>query len=126
MEPTEKLQSMGTQSKETVDAAAAKARDVVDSSRTAADQTMKKVGDKIDDAKDSASAALDKAAGKADKVVDMAKDRFDGLQTEVRAKASDLSNQIADYTQEDPIKAMLIAAAAGAALMGLLSLIIRS
>ncbi len=92
---TNDLKPMGTQSKETVDLAAAKAQDAA--SRKSTDQ------------------ALDKA-----------KDELQSAKEQVQTQAANVSDKVADYTQEDPLKAMLIAAAAGALVMGLLTLIVRS
>lgn len=92
---TNDLKPMGTQSKETVDLAAAKAQDAA--SRKSTDQ------------------ALDKA-----------KDELQSVKEQVQTQAANVSDKVADYTQEDPLKAMLIAAAAGALVMGLLTLIVRS
>ncbi len=92
---TNDLKPMGTQSKETVDLAAAKAQDAA--SRKSTDQ------------------ALDKA-----------QDELQSVKEQVQTQAANVSDKVADYTQEDPLKAMLIAAAAGALVMGLLTLIVRS
>ena len=77
-------------------------------------------------AKAGASAAIDRAASKAGKVADKARERFSATSQQVRSQVSNYSDQLADYTQNEPIKAMLIAAAAGALLMGLFSLLARS
>ena len=124
--PTDKLQSMGTQSKETVDLAAAKARDALNSAGKTADQAIDKVADKVDDARDSASTALEKAAGKVNNVANESKDRFGAASRQVRAELSAYSDRMADYAQNEPVKAMLIAAAAGAIVMSLVSLLMRS
>ena len=123
---TDKLKPMGTQSKETMAAAEAKAREAVDSAGKTADRAIDKVADKMDHAKADASAAIDKVADKADNVVGVAKDRLHSASQQVRSQVANYSDQLADYTQNEPIKAMLIAAAAGALLIGLVSLMARS
>ncbi len=124
--PTDKLKPMGVQSKETVDLAAAKARDALDSAGKTADHAIDKVADKVDDAKAGASAAIDRAADKADRVAHLTRERFTSASQQVRTQVANYSDQLADYTENEPIKAMLIAAAAGAALMALVSLMARS
>ena len=124
--PTDTLKPLGTQSKETVDLAAAKARDALDSTRQAVDWTIEKAADKVDDVKAGTAEAIDKASGMANAVASKAKDQFDTVKSQVRAQTANLSAQVADYTATDPVKAMLIAAAAGAVLMAVLSMMVRS
>ena len=45
---------------------------------------------------------------------------------EVRQRALQASDKAAAYARDEPMKSLLIAAAAGALLMGLVSLIVRS
>ena len=124
--PSNTLKPLGTQSKETVDLAAAKARDALDSTRTAADRTIDKAADKVDDVKAGTAEAIDKASGTANAVASKAKDQLDKVKSQVRAQTANLSDQVADYTAAEPVKAMLIAAAAGAVLMAVLSMMVRS
>lgn len=122
----DKLKSMGTQSKETVDLAAAKTQDAVGSTRKAVDQTLDMAADKVDDAKDSASTVIDQASGVANAVAGKARDQFETVKAQVRVRVGTVSDQIADYTEAEPVKAMLIAAATGAVLMALLSMMASS
>ena len=124
--PTDTLKSMGTQSKETVDLAAAKARDALDSAGKTADQAIDKVDDKVDDAKKGARKVIDKAAGVGEFVADKAKDHLGDTGSQVRDRIASYSDRVADYTAAEPVKAMLIAAAAGAVLMALLSMMVPS
>ena len=122
----DKLKSMGTQSKETVDLAAAKAQDAVGSTRKVVDQTLDKAAGKVDDAKDNASKVIDKASGVANAVAGKARDQLETVKAHVRDRVDTVSDQIADYTEAEPGKAMLIAAATGAVLMALLSMLASS
>jgi ElaB/YqjD/DUF883 family membrane-anchored ribosome-binding protein len=45
---------------------------------------------------------------------------------EVRQRALQASNKAAAYARDEPMKSLLVAAAAGALLMGLVSLMVRS
>ena len=45
---------------------------------------------------------------------------------QMRQRALQASNRAATYARDEPMKSLLIAAAAGALLMGLVSLIVRS
>ena len=122
----DKLKPMGTQSKETLDLAAAKARDAVGLSRMSTDEALDHVTDKVDKVKARATTLFDKAGDMASSVADEAKDQVHNVKEKVRVQATYVSDKVADYTQDDPLKAMLIAAATGALLMGLLSMMVRS
>ena len=52
--------------------------------------------------------------------------RSSELADQVRQRALQASEKAAAYARDEPMKSLLIAAAAGAVLMGLLSLIVRS
>ena len=52
--------------------------------------------------------------------------RSSELADQVRQRALQASEKAAAYARDEPMKALLIAAAAGAVLMGLLSLMVRS
>ncbi len=70
---------------------------------------------------DQASAALDQAEALTHRGVEAVRD---GVQ-QVRSKAHNLGDHTVSYIKDEPVKSVLIAAAAGATLMGLLSLIVR-
>jgi len=109
------LKYMGTQSQETVNMAAAMAH-AVHSTEGRADQAMGMLSGAVDEASskvgDAASWAMDKA-----------KVALQSAADQVRERAT---TAVATYTREDPIRAIVIAAVAGAVLMGLLSRITRS
>ena len=109
------LKYMGTQSQETVNMAAALAR-AVDSTETRADQAMGKLADEVDEASSKVGAAANWAVGKAKATLQSAADQ-------VRERAT---TAVATYTREDPIRAILIAAAVGAVLMGVLASMTKS
>jgi ElaB/YqjD/DUF883 family membrane-anchored ribosome-binding protein len=70
---------------------------------------------------DQASMAIDQASDLTHRGVDAVRE---GVK-QVRTKAHSLGDHTVGYIQEEPVKSVLIAAAAGATLMGLLSLIVR-
>ncbi|MGZ5906048.1 MAG: hypothetical protein ACXWKQ_11925 [Reyranella sp.] len=109
------LKYMGTQSQETVNMAAAMA--------LAAEQAKAKLDDAVDDASRDTSAAGRKIGDAASWVLGKAKDTLQSAAGQVRERAT---TAVATYTQEDPIRAVLIAAATGALLMGLLAMMTRS
>ncbi|MDQ2804902.1 MAG: hypothetical protein M3Y41_20330 [Pseudomonadota bacterium] len=104
MNPEDKLKPMGTQSKDTMDKAADTAKHAIHSTQQAADDVMGKVSAKVDQARSQLKPAMDNMS--------------DAL-----ASAMDVA---IDYAKTDPLKAMLIAAATGAFLIGLLSMLVPS
>jgi ElaB/YqjD/DUF883 family membrane-anchored ribosome-binding protein len=109
------LKYMGTQSAETVNMAAAMAR-AVESTQGRADQAVGKLSDGIDDASSKVGDAADWALGKA-------KDALRSAAGKARERATET---VATYTREDPLRAMLMAAAVGALLMAVLARTTRS
>lgn len=95
------LKYMGTQSQETVNMAAAMADD--------ASRGVSAVGSKIGD-------AANRAMGKA-------KETLQSAAGQVRERAT---TAVTTYTKEDPVRAVLIAAATGALLMSLVAMMARS
>ena len=109
------LKYMGTQSRETVNMAAALAR-AGESSEGRAEQGMGSSSVGSDDASSKVGDAANWAMDKAKATLQSAADR-------VRAQAA---TAVTRYTREDPIRAVLIAAAVGAVLMGILASMTRS
>ncbi|HEX7436028.1 MAG TPA: hypothetical protein VF319_03475 [Caldimonas sp.] len=95
------LKYMGTQSQETVNMAAAMADD--------ASRGVSAVSSKIGD-------AANRAMGKA-------KETLQSAAGQVRERAT---TAVTTYTKEDPVRAVLIAAATGALLMSLVAMMARS
>ena len=104
------LKYMGTQSRETVNMAAAMAH-AVDAAGERTDRALGRVGDEVDTASSKLGDAAQWALGKAREALRSAAD-----QVGARAKST-----VATYTREDPLRAMLIAAAVGALLMGMVA-----
>ena len=100
------LKYMGTQSRETVNMAAAMAH-AVDSADRRADHAL----DSLSDAGSAVGNAADWAVGKA-------KNAMRSAAGELQARTR---RAVADYTREDPIRAVLIAAGVGAVLMAMLA-----
>ena len=113
------LKYMGTQSQETVNMAAALAR----ATEQAADPTTHTVAGKIEDASSSAADAGSRISAAANWAVDKAKDTAYAAAGLVRKRAT---KAVESYTRDDPIRAILIAAAAGALLMALVAGMARS
>jgi ElaB/YqjD/DUF883 family membrane-anchored ribosome-binding protein len=104
------LKYMGTQSRETVNMAAAMAH-AVDAAEGRADQALGKLADDVDEASSKLSDAAHWALAKTRETLRSAAEKV-GERTKTT---------VATYTREDPVRAMLIAAAVGALLMGLVA-----
>jgi ElaB/YqjD/DUF883 family membrane-anchored ribosome-binding protein len=117
------LKYMGTQSQETANMAAAMAKDTVHSTERAADQAMAKLSDKVDDASSVVAAVGGKISDAASRAVGKATNTLQSAAGQVRERAT---TAVTTYTKEDPIRAILIAAGAGALLMGLVAMMARS
>lgn len=121
-----KLKSMGTQSKETMEKAAGATQDALRSTQQAVDRTANKMAGKVDDLRSQAAPAINKAADVASSVFDHAKETLFDTSQQLRDQAKKASDMAVSYTKDEPIKAMLIAAATGALLMGLITMMARS
>lgn len=117
------LRYMGTQSQETVNMAAAMAKETVHSAERAADQGLGKLTDKVDDASSGVATVGSKIGDAASWVAGKATETLQSAAEQVRERAT---TAVATYTKEDPIRAILIAAGAGALLMGLIAMMARS
>jgi len=88
----------------------------VESAEGRAGHVLGTLSDEVDDASSKVGAAAHWAVGKAKATLQSAADQ-------VRERAT---TAVADYTREDPIRAILIAAGVGAVLMGVLASMTRS
>ena len=106
--------------------AASTAKDGIDAASEGADRALYAASDKLDDLRAETTPALKQGIDQAKSWVDDKASRVQDRARAVRLKANDLSEQVVDYTRDEPVKALMIAAAAGAVLMLLLSVVARS
>lgn len=112
--------------KEAVDNAANKTQGGVRATQQAANTALDKASTALDQLKRSGASMGDEVSDQVQKHVQQGRDMFnDALQT-LRDEASDAADKAVAYTKDEPVKAMLIAAAGGALLMGLLTMMSRS
>jgi ElaB/YqjD/DUF883 family membrane-anchored ribosome-binding protein len=86
------------------------------------DQAMQRADAALDATQSVASQALDSLS----KAVDSGMERVRETSHQVRDSAARASEGTVNYIRHDPVKSVLIAAATGAALMALVSLLTRS
>ena len=117
---------MVQQGKEIAAGAATKAQGGVRATQQAANNALDKASDKIDEIKSNASPLLDQASEQAQKLMQQAREMFNDTVQKLRDEASDASDKAVAYAKDEPIKALLIAGATGALLMGLITMMSRS
>ena len=117
---------LSQQGQDVANKAADKVQSGIQSTQDAANKAMNKASDKVDQLKSDASPMLDKVTDQAQKLMQQGREVFNDTSKIVRDRATQASDLAVDYTKDEPVKAMLIAAAAGALLMGLVSMMARS
>jgi len=99
---------LAQKTQELADSAAASAQSAIRSTQRAADSALERMSDKVDEVRSQATPILNKVTSQAE------------------AAARRGMEAVRDTSQQLPIKAMLIAAATGALLMGIITLLSRS
>lgn len=121
-----KIKPVAQQGQAAVDKAASATKDAIGSTQQAADRTMNKVSDKIDEARGQIAPTVDKMSDMANSAMTKARETWQDASGQVKEQAKKASEMATLYAKDEPIKAMLIAAATGALLMGLLTMMARS
>jgi len=79
----------------------------------------------VDDMRDSAAPKLQQLAAKADALMQRGTEVLRDQSDHVRLQARRASDQTVEFIREEPVKSVLIAAAAGAAMLAVVSLLLR-
>ncbi|MDQ2734673.1 MAG: hypothetical protein M3Y55_06715, partial [Pseudomonadota bacterium] len=87
---------------------------------------MGKVADKVDEARSQLKPAMDNMSDALTSATETARVALHDATEQLRTQARVASDMAVAYAKDEPLKAMLIAAAAGALLMGVLSMMGRS
>lgn len=110
----------------TVDQAAGKADSAIRSTQRLANDALDGLSDGVNSASSRVSPLINRATEQATAFAQRSVDAVRQTSQQLRDKASQASDVTASYIRNDPIKSVLIAAATGAALMALVSLVSRS
>ena len=109
------------------------ASNVADDAANAADSAIRSGQRTVDDAADTLSSKVDQLRAQAgplmDKAQDAARRGMDAMREstqQLRERAQRATDTTVAYVKDEPIKSMLIAAATGAVLMGVIALLSRS
>jgi ElaB/YqjD/DUF883 family membrane-anchored ribosome-binding protein len=108
------------------DHAAQSAELAIKSTQRVANEALDGLSDSVQDARTQVPPLLNRATEQASALAHRGLDAVRNGSQQLREKAVHASDVSATYIKNDPIKAVLIAAATGAALMALVSLISRS
>jgi ElaB/YqjD/DUF883 family membrane-anchored ribosome-binding protein len=104
------------------DAAKQATDEVIRASQRVAHNTANHLAETIDDARTSADRALDRISTEGERLVRRGVDAVKDRSQQLREQALRASDTTVGYVKDEPLKALLIAAAVGAALMALLTI----
>lgn len=108
------------------DHAAQSAEKAIKSTQRVANETLDGLADGVQDLRHQAAPLLNRVGEQAGAMAQRGVDAVRDGSAQLREKALQASDTTVSYIKDEPIKAMLIAAGAGAALMAMLSLMTRS
>jgi ElaB/YqjD/DUF883 family membrane-anchored ribosome-binding protein len=117
--PGQQVQDMG-------DDAANAAQGAIRSTQRSADQALDKLSSKVDDLRGQAGPMLNKVTSQAEAAARRGMEAVRDTSQQLRERAVQAQDMTVAYVKDEPIKSMLIAAATGAVLMGLISMLGRS
>jgi ElaB/YqjD/DUF883 family membrane-anchored ribosome-binding protein len=106
-----------------IDQAADSAESALRSTQRVANETLDTLTDKVHDMRDQAAPAINRVAAKAEELARRSADAMRERSEHLKERAHQASDATVHYIKDEPMKAILIAAAAGAALMALISLL---
>jgi ElaB/YqjD/DUF883 family membrane-anchored ribosome-binding protein len=107
------------------DDASSGAESTIRTTQRVANDALDSLSDKVKDARDQAAPVLDRVASKAEELARRSREAMRGSSQHLRDRAVRASDSTVGYIKDEPVKSILIAAAAGAALMAVLSLLSR-
>ncbi|MEO6897915.1 MAG: hypothetical protein ABI218_14860 [Caldimonas sp.] len=117
---------LSQQGQDVADNAAAGAQNAIRSTQRAADSALDRMSEKVDEVRSQAAPILNKVTSQAEAAARRGMDAVRDTSQQLREKATQASDMTVAYVKDEPIKAMLIAAATGALLMGIISMMSRS
>jgi len=108
------------------DSAAESATSAIRSTQNVANEAFDRLSDKVEDARSHAAPLLNRLSTQAEAAARRGADMVRDTSAQLRERATAAQDTTVSYIREEPVKAMLIAAATGAALMALVGLLTRS
>ncbi len=117
---------MSQQGQDMADDAANTAQGAIRSTQRATDQALDRLSDKVDQVRSQAAPMINKVTSQAEAAARRGMEAVRDTSQQLRERALRASDSTVGYIKDEPIKAMLIAAATGALLMGIISMLGRS
>lgn len=111
---------------ELTEQAAKNADTAIRSTQRLANQSLENLAEKVQDLRDQTIPLLNRVASEAEALARRGLDSVRETSAQLRDRAAKVSDNTAGYIKDEPMKSMLIAAATGAALMALVSLVTRN
>jgi len=109
-----------------VDQAARSADSAIKSTQRVANDALDNLAGRVQDMRHDAAPVLNRASEQVSALAQRSMEAMRDTSQQLRDKALRVSDNTVGYIKDEPVKAMLIAAATGAALMALISLMTRS
>ena len=120
---TNTLHPLGTDAPNLADQAADRANSAIRSTQNVTNAAFDRLTDKVEDVRDQAAPLINRLSSQAETAARRGLDAVRDTSAQVRETALKASDSTVAYIKDEPLKAMLIAAATGAALMALVSLL---
>ena len=117
------IKSQAQQSQDMGDSAANTAQDAIRSTQRATDQALGRLSETVEQVRSKAGPALNKVTSQAEAAARRGMEAVRDTSQQLRERAHQARDMTVAYVKDEPIKAMLIAAATGAVLMGLISML---
>ena len=117
---------LAQQGQDLADKAASNAQGAIRTTQKAADGALDNLSSKVDDLRDQAAPLLSRVSSQAEAAARRGIEAVRDTSQQLRDRALRVSDTAVGYVKDEPIKAMLIAAATGALLMGIVALMSRS
>jgi ElaB/YqjD/DUF883 family membrane-anchored ribosome-binding protein len=120
METVGSNNNFGKQAQDLADKAAEKVQSGIRTARDTSNQVADRLSDTVEAARSSVGPSIAEAADQAQSVANKTRNSLGAASKKVRATATDVGDSVVSYTQDNPVKAILIAATVGA-LIGVLT-----
>lgn len=108
------------------DQAAQSAENAIRSTQRVANESLDQMAESADNARNKVAPVINRVAGEAEHLAKRGMEVLRDSSAQIRDKAIHTSDSTIAYIKDEPFKAVLIAAASGAALMALASMLSRS
>ena len=126
MNSTVTTQPFANEATNMADRAADSASGAIRSTQNVANAALDRLANQVETAHDKAVPLINRLSSQAEAAARTGIDAVRDTSAQLREKAMKASDSTVGYIKDEPVKAMLIAAATGAALMALVSLMTRS